>query len=316
MRCELLNGLPGRNESLGIGWIVLWLLIGGWSGPSAWADTIILKDGTSEEAERVWETEKFVHFILPGTQTVEIRYNKAIVERIITQNQVEQVQTQSSNINPTAVALPSDRQEALPARSASASHSERIPEPADSLFIAEVKGISFYAPQRAERYWAGPDSRHHDLQSALDALADRYGRSIEWICAHMGEENELGNIHARLVARYQAEKRIQVVPGTATRAPGVGDPRSSLPGASNGSPGSAKLSAAAAHELGGLKFYEPRSAQKYRTDSQSQFTTLDEALDALAVHYGFTAQWIAEHMGETNDLYQIHQNIRRELSIP
>jgi hypothetical protein len=58
------------------------LLLGIGCLPSAAADTIFLKDGTTEQSERVWETEKFVHFILKGTKTVEIRYSKDIVERI------------------------------------------------------------------------------------------------------------------------------------------------------------------------------------------------------------------------------------------
>ena len=46
------------------------------------ADRIYLKDGTIEQSDRIWESDNYFHFILKGTENVEIRYAKAIVDHV------------------------------------------------------------------------------------------------------------------------------------------------------------------------------------------------------------------------------------------
>ena len=48
---------------------------------------IVLQDGTIETSDRVWESDRYVHFILKGTNGVEIRYAKDIVSRIERDNE-------------------------------------------------------------------------------------------------------------------------------------------------------------------------------------------------------------------------------------
>lgn len=62
--------------------LLLLLLIGWVTVSGAVADKVLLKDGSVEESVRVWETDRYVHFILKGTRSVEIRYAKEIVDHI------------------------------------------------------------------------------------------------------------------------------------------------------------------------------------------------------------------------------------------
>jgi hypothetical protein len=59
----------------------------------------------------------------------------------------------------------------------------------------------------------------------------------------------------------------------------------------------------------GLQFYNPRRPQKYWTSAVSKHHSFKEAIATLAKHYGRSPEWIQHHMGETNDLYAIHQNL-------
>jgi len=64
-------------------------------------------------------------------------------------------------------------------------------------------------------------------------------------------------------------------------------------------------------ETKGLEFYNPRRPQKYWTSATSKHHSFKEAVATLAKQYDRSAEWIQHHMGKTNDLYEIHQNLSR-----
>jgi hypothetical protein len=61
----------------------------------------------------------------------------------------------------------------------------------------------------------------------------------------------------------------------------------------------------------GLQFYNPRRPQKYWTSAAGKHHSFKEAIAALAKQYDRSAEWIQHHMGDTNDLYKIHQNLSK-----
>jgi hypothetical protein len=67
----------------------------------------------------------------------------------------------------------------------------------------------------------------------------------------------------------------------------------------------------------GLQFYNPRRPQKYWTSAAAKHHSFKEAIAALAKQYDRSPEWIQHHMGDTNDLYKIHQNLsRNKLNAP
>jgi hypothetical protein len=65
--------------------------------------------------------------------------------------------------------------------------------------------------------------------------------------------------------------------------------------------------------LNGIQFYDPRRPQKYWVGPNEKYDTLNAALKALAVQYNTTVQWVENHIGNTNALSEIHENIRNSL---
>jgi hypothetical protein len=196
----------------------------------------------------------------------------------------------------------------------------------------------------------------------MEALAHLYGKPAAWAEANIGEENDLGAIHTRLLAAYDIEaasaanpapsSQPQAQPGpTAIQGPsqaagadnekpdmqntatgGQALPIQPVAGqgnsAVNNSPSVAPESnipgsgPAAGYTLPGelpvipkgIAFYDPRREEKYWSDEQHRFNSLQDALKALSVLYGVPAEWIENHLGKSNDLYEIHQSIRQTLA--
>jgi len=68
----------------------------------------------------------------------------------------------------------------------------------NSAILSDISNTLFYNPRRTLKYWASSKSRHNTLESAIAALADKYGRSPEWVKANMGNTNKLYQIHKNL----------------------------------------------------------------------------------------------------------------------
>ena len=294
-------------------------------------DRIILKDGSVEESDKVWESGGYVHFILKGTRNVEIRYDREIVERIENEN-LNPVKNPdrhgpgrphaagiSKPIDKTTSAVDTQRP------GIAAPDLKRLNQTGRVYKIArESKGISFYDPRRPMRYWAYSGSGHDKLQAALLSLAELYHRSTQWVTAHMGEENDLGVIHANLAKQLGDENDISedqdsvVLSKDSNDALTHKDTKESTVGIEDRPPEgipSAGISARVAVKPG-IRFYDPRRAEKYWTGQMTRHNTLQEAIRALARQYGVSPDWIEDHLGETNALSDIHRNIRQGLNSP
>lgn len=306
--------------------IFLFLLSGPWI-KAATAASIILKDGTVEHSDKVWESGGYVHFILKGTRDVEIRYAKQIVERI------EYQDAKSASAPAPSVAPPMQSGEAIAAQAPAQkprattvhpSETAVAPKPlVENKIVKENKGILFYDPRRPQRYWASRLSRHTSLKGALAALARQYDRPVQWVETHMGEDNDLGSIHSNLIQQKESERAGAQVSETAQpeKQLDAGKPQPSvqaqpadLPGpAAKSTPETAETANAA---KSGVAFYDPRRPEKYWTGKSGRFQTLKDAMNALARQYHVSAEWIGAHMGDTNDLAQIHRNIQKSLTAP
>jgi len=64
----------------------------------------------------------------------------------------------------------------------------------------------------------------------------------------------------------------------------------------------------------GLTFYDPRRPAKYWTDKNTRHQSYREAIRTLAKKYGRSPEWIQANMGNSNDLAEIHQNLRNHKS--
>lgn len=352
------------------------------------ADKIYLKDGTVEVAERVWQSDKYVHFILRGTTDVTIRYAKTIVERVLIDG-VEVVVSPSApatqkstpvQVQPgpltaekeatiqkdaTKTTTPHQTEKKLITQTKPAIKLNRM----DQKKVGMQKGISFYDPRRDLRYWASRKSKHNTLSAALGALAKMYGQSVSWVETYMGAENDLGIIHQNLMAN-QGETIKAAVEEVAVRRPPTGlfynqgksSPyrigpnkvfksqaaavealarqygrstawvqehfgqsneletiHANLKNAMQQTAAPKKEEAIALMPTGkplakGNEFYNPRRKKKYWIGGTERYNSLDDALGALAKKYGVSVELIERYMGNTNDLKQIHENIRTNLN--
>ena len=75
----------------------------------------------------------------------------------------------------------------------------------EQIIPPTVKGLTFYDPQRSDKYWTDKNTRHQSYTDAIEALAKKYGQSPEWIQANMGRTNDLSEIHQNLQRRHTAE---------------------------------------------------------------------------------------------------------------
>jgi hypothetical protein len=304
------------------------------------ADIIYLKDGTKVRAAKVWEEGDRIRFSLEDYEDIIITYSKEIVERIekgegravsrptkqkdkvsATQNDVaagetgkqkgtaaeikkpaevvdssERISESTGTGQPTktgqaevAAQPPSkqppqttgtktdkpDKTARAKARAGSPANTitKKVPPQVDPS--SQVDGILFYNPRRPYKYWTGPNTRQHTLKEALAALAKQFDRDPQWIADHLGKTNNLGDIYRNL-------------------GPGGGVAPS-------------KVKPVATSR--GFLFYDPRRPYKFWTGPTSKHRTLKEALEALAKQYDHPSEWVKAHMGESNDLGEIHKNL-------
>ncbi len=286
---------------------------------NAAADQIVLKDGNIVESDKIWQSEKYVHFILKGTSNVEIRYSRDIVDRIIESNYSQkQIKPSPSKqqIQLPSIASPVDKSEDSTDRSAQ----DHLPELNSTRGAERMEklnvpgGISFFDPRRPQRYWAAPNSKHTTLDAALEALARQYGRTSQWVTEHMGEENDLKVIHDELYQKLKSEEN-----GNQSTFPEIFKEKQSLPEVEiKKLNGERKIQEDREKYLSdmagkGILFYNPRRPDKYWVSRTAHYNTMGAAIDALAAHYGVKASWIEDQMGSTNDLAEIHRNIQQSL---
>jgi hypothetical protein len=152
----------------------------------------------------------------------------------------------------------------------------RILPPEPSVVQPILSGVAFYDPRRPQKYWSGPGRGHDSYPEAIAALAQEFDRPPGWIEERMGDTNDLGAIRAALA-------RLEESPPSESR------PKPAAEGA---------------------EFYSPRRANPYRTGPDTHHLTYADALDALALEFGRTPDWIEAHMGESNDLERIRLSLK------
>lgn len=228
-------------------------------------DTIYFKDGMRTVCHgKAWEEKNEVHCEYDGGILI---YQKSEVVRI----------EKSPSTESEAVSEKIDEAEQQPSSDAVsiAPQPATIPAPAP----LPSSGILFYDPRRPKPYWSS-ESRHHDsYQDAINALAEEFNTSSQWVEAHMGESNDVLMIRERLKAR-KVENDI--------------------------APASAEID----QENGGVEFYNPRRPQKYWTGPDARHDTFREAVETLAAEFKKPAAWIETHMGDSNDTAQIRRSLR------
>ena len=271
----------------------------------AWAKIIVLKDGTRVEAENVREENGLVRFSLPGYEGIFITYSREIIEGIYTEDEVPPVPTAAKSAadplpspgetdpyrksvgeRPTKTSPPPDApreptKPAAPEASRPPSPSERAADADPGQVVseepyAEYRNIEFYNPRRRYKYWTGPEEKHLRFEEAVEVLADRFGRSPEWVIENLGESNNLAQIHRNLSERLKQKKPT---------------PEPTLEAAVS------------------VQFYDPRRRFKYWSGPERRHDTLEEAVEALAMQYDRSPEWIKAHLGSSNDLAEIHHRL-------
>lgn len=220
------------------------------------ADIIYFKDGMKTVClEKAWEENGEVKCEYDG---VVLSYRKNDVDRIEkkrTRQQASKTGEKTANSKASVTSKPGS--------------------PSTPANMAE--GLRFYDPRRTHKYWTGKNGKHKTFQAAVAALARQYDRPADWIQAHMGETNDLGEIHRNLSTGL-AEK--QQTPAKA-----------------------------ASENINAVEFYNPRRTYKYWTSETARHNTFSEAMAALAREYERTTDWVKRHMGDVNDLHTIRQNL-------
>jgi hypothetical protein len=313
---------------------LLLVLMNGW----CWAARIHLADGSIVESEKVWRSDGFVHFILSGTQSVEIRYSEKIVTHIegvadqARPNAVRRFPQQEGQRAQPPATLPTAKRVA-PAESQSANQKPMVhavsppnqsPKPssktADALYaeVAQFNEVNFYDPRRPLKYWASSDIKTNSLNSAIKALAEKYRRTPQWVETHMGKSNNLGQIHRNLIAHLldnnstSSDLSHKPIPEVASTQEAKQPPTTSKDREGGIDPESVRALFDRQLDLPeGLLFYNPRREFKYWSSEDSHHHSLDEAIAALAAQYGQSREWIEVHMGNSNSLAKIHENLTR-----
>jgi predicted sulfurtransferase len=253
------------------------------------ADIIYFKDGMKTICEgRAWEEKDEVKCEYSGWV---LTYQKKDVLRIIKT-------TPNKNSTPTGTKADSKKSPPEKNTKSASKKSTRAVKQAPPTKKSEVSqtvntksvrkkimtpqkrptGPVFYDPRRPYKYWADKDSRHKNYKQAIQALAKKYSRTPEWIQSNMGDTNDLGQIHRNL-SNPQAKSI---------------DPKSST----------------LANQKPEVLFYNPRRPYPYQTGKKSKHKSFKAAIQALAKTYDRSPEWVKQNMGATNDLNEIHGNLK------
>jgi len=246
-------------------------------------DVIFFKDGMKTVCqEKAWEEGEEIKCEYSGAILSYQKKDVIRIEKVRTEKQPVSPsdQTQSpieTTAKPATVAPEVKQPPASDKKPSVQNKSEAITKKADG---SETKGLEFYNPRRPQKYWTSANSKHHGFKEAIATLAKEYDRTPEWIQHHMGETNDLYEIHQNL----QTSK---------LNAPVV-------------------LTESDKEKVPETLFYNPRRPQKYWTSINSKHKTFVEAIAALAKEYGRTPEWVQQHMGTTNNLGEIHRNLANQ----
>ena len=240
------------------------------------ADIIYFKDGMKTICQdRAWEEGDEIKCEYAGWI---ITYQKVDILRI--------VKTAKPKETPTSQPSATTSQTTSPAKTVKPDKKHSVtsttaPGTGAAQLQAQPKqatGPVFYDPRRPYKYWSDQHSKHKSYQAAIAALAQKYETTLEWVQAHMGDTNDLAQIHQNLAQPTPKQISSKIKPTTNSTAE--------------------------------LEFYNPRRPYPYWTDEKSRHKTFKEAIEALANRYDRSPDWIKLNMGSTNDLNAIHQILK------
>lgn len=260
---------------------ILWVFI--FSPLSAGADIIFFKDGMKTVCQdRAWEEDGEIKCEYNG---VILSYQKKDVVRIEKTRIEKPVQSKTGGDQTPAET--EAKQEKTPPDIKQSSPAEKKPFSENESEIAstkpdvsQTKGLEFYNPRRPQKYWTTEASKHHTFKEAVASLAKAYDRSPEWIQHHMGNTNDLYEIHQNLRnSRLNAPVDVQE------------EQEAKMPE---------------------TLFYNPRRPRKYWTGVESKHSSFKEAIAALAKAYERTPEWVQKYMGTSNNLSEIHKNLTNQ----
>lgn len=245
------------------------------------ADIIFFKDGMKTVCEhRAWEEGKEVKCEYQG---LILTYQMSDIDRI------EKIEIEKP---PTEIQMPSETTPGVakkmpeikpPSSKKNEAAKKELQGHADNTGSLNSTGLEFYNPRRPHKYWTSKSAKHNTFDEAVAALAEQYGRSPEWIQHHMGTTNDLAEIHHNLTNRKQ-------------------DTAAKIQEDDNDKP------------FPEILFYDPRRSHKYWTSTTAKYNSFKEAIAALAEKYERSTDWVQKHMGNTNNLSEIHQNLANKKS--
>jgi ribonuclease HI len=239
------------------------------------ADIIFFKDGMKTVCEdRAWEegTEvkcEYQGLVLTYQKNDVLRIEKIETEKSSPKNQASSKTASGFAKQPPGITQPSSLKKAVPKK--------KLKSLANNAGSFKTMGLEFYNPRRPHKYWTAKNAKHNTFKAAVAALAVQYDRSPEWIQHHMGTTNDLDEIHRNLTNRKQ-NTAVKIQADDNETAPEI-------------------------------LFYDPRRPHKYWTSTTAKHNTFQEALAVLAEKYGRSTDWVQQHIGNTNNLNEIHQNL-------
>jgi hypothetical protein len=239
------------------------------------ADIIFFKDGMKTVCEdRAWEEGTEVKCEYQGLVLTYQKDDVLRIEKIQTQESSPKDQALSKTVPGPAKQSPGTKQPSSLKKAAPKTKLQSLANNAGSL---KTIGLEFYNPRRPHKYWTGKNTKHNTFKEAVAALAAQYDRSPEWIQHHMGTTNSLDEIHRNLT-NWKQNTPVKFQPDDNEKAPEI-------------------------------LFYDPRRPHKYWTSTTAKHNTFQEAIAALAEKYERSSDWIQQHIGNTNNLNEIHQNL-------
>ena len=242
---------------------------------NAGADIIFFKDGMKTVCEdRAWEEGKEVKCEYQGLILTYQKNDVDRIEKIEIENPSLKNQASSKTAAGRADQSPGIKQPPSISKAAPKKNLKSLTNNAGSL---NTLGLEFYSPRRPHKYWTRKNAKHNTFKEAVAALAQQYDRSPEWIQHHMGTTNDLDEIHRNLANRQQSTP-VNIQTDDNEKAPEI-------------------------------IFYDPRRPYKYWTSTTAKHNTFKEAIAALAETYAHSTDWVQQHIGNTNNLNEIYQNL-------
>ncbi len=242
------------------------------------ADIIFFKDGMKTVChDRAWEENGEIKCEYNGSILTYQKNDVLRIEKIKIDKEFEKPlkksRTQSQTISTPAQQPPGIKQ---------AAPEKKLQKLTNIDGGIKTKSFKFYNPRRSQKYWTSATAKYNTFKEAVAALAKQYDRSRDWIQHHMGNTNDLDEIHRNLTnSKLNAPAKIKEVDDQ--KAPEI-------------------------------LFYNPRRPQKYWTSTTAKHNTFKEAISALAKEYDHSQEWVQQHMGDTNNLNEVHQNLANHKS--